>query len=174
MPSPSLRTESAKEFLISKVLRQADEDGILLSQLERRMLSFSEGKASVEDIEAAEQFEHEYDNGAYEATIARLLRRAFERDVKLGHKRQWHAAVRALRNEDWYIVVMLQQAGIKRAAGWHIAMLCLCIVVELLIGLSFARGGVGIGWAVVGLAVFGFGIVRQMMLIKDEVDDHVS
>ena len=73
MRSPSLPSESAKEFLLSKVLTQAGEDGILLSDLERRMLSFSEGTASADDIEAAEQFDNEYDSDAYEAKIARLL-----------------------------------------------------------------------------------------------------
>ena len=56
MPSSSPRSESAKEFLISKVLRQAEEDGVLLSDIEKRMLRFSEGTASADDIEAAEQF----------------------------------------------------------------------------------------------------------------------
>jgi hypothetical protein len=167
MPLPSLRAESAKEFLISKVLRQADDDGVLLSDLEKRMLSFSEGSGSAADTEAVEQFENEYDSDAYEAKIARLLRRAYHRDAKLGQKPRWDDAVRALRSEDWYIVVMLQQAGIKGTAGWHVAMLCICAGLEMLIGLSYARGVIGLGWAVVGLAVFGFGMVRQLILIKD-------
>jgi hypothetical protein len=174
MPSPSLRAEPAKEFLIAKVLRQAGEEGILLSELERRMLSFSEGTASADDLEAAGQFGNEYDSDAYEAKIARLLRRAYERDAKLGKKRQWHDAIKALRSEDWYILAMLQQAGIKGAVGWHIAILCICIVAEVLIGLSYAHGVVSLGWAVVGLAVFGFGMVRQMVLIKDQDEDHAS
>ncbi len=174
MPSPSLRAESAKEFLISKVLRQAGDDGVLLSDLERRMLSFSEGTASADEIEAAEQFENEYDSDAYEGKIAKLLRSAYDRDAKLGKKHQWHDAVRALRREDWYILAMLQQAGIKGATGWHIAMFCICIVVEMLIGLSYARGVIALGWAVVGLAIFGFGMVRQLVLIKGQDEDHVS
>jgi hypothetical protein len=174
MPSPRLPVESAKEFLISKVLKQADEDGILLSELERRMLSFSEGTASADDIEAAEQFDNEYASDAYEAKIARLLRRAYERDAKLGQKHLWHAAVRALRSEDWYIVVMLQQAGIKGAAGWHVTILCICAAVEMLVGLSYARGVIGLGWAVIGLVVFGYGIVRQLMLIKGYAGNHPS
>jgi hypothetical protein len=174
MPSSPPSAESAKEFLISNLLRQADEDGILLSELERRMLSFSEGTASADDIEAAEQFENEYDSDAYEAKIARLLRKAYKRDAKLGQKHRWDDAVRALRTEDWYIVVMLQQAGIKGAAGWHVAMLCICATIEMLIGLSYARGVIGLGGAVVGLAVFGFGIVRQLMLIKGRAADYVS
>ena len=174
MPLPPLPSESAREFLISKVLKQADEDGILLSELERRMLSFSEGAASADDIEAAEQFENEYDSDAYEAKIARLLRRAYERDAKLGQKHLWHDAVRALRREDWYIVVMIQQAGIKGAAGWHVAMLCICAGLEMLIGLSYVRGVIGFGWAVIGLAVFGFGTVRQVMVIKGDAGNHPS
>ncbi len=174
MPSPSLRAESAKEFLISKVLRQADDDGVLLSDLERRMLSFSEGTASAEDIDVAEQFENEHDSNAYEAKIARLLRRAYDRDATLGQKNRWRDTVRALRSEDWYILVMLQQAGIKGAAGWHIVILCICIGTEMLIGLSYARGVIDLGWAVVGLAVFGFGIGRQLVLIKDQNEDYAS
>ena len=166
MPLSSQPAQSAKKFLVSKVLQQADEDGILLSELERRMLSFSEGTASADDIEAAEQFDIEYDSDAYEAMVARLLRSAYQRDAKLGQGHLWHAAVRALRSEDWYIVVMLQQAGIKGAAGWHFAILCICAGLEMLIGLSYARGVIGFGWAVVGLAVFGSGIVRQLKVIK--------
>ena len=119
-------------------------------------------------------FDNEYEGDAYEAKIARLLRRAYEGDAKLGQKHRWDDAVRALRSEDWYILVMLQQAGIKGATGWHVAMLCICTGLEMLIGFSYARGVIGLEWAVVGLAVFGFGIVRQLMLIKGHAGDHVS
>jgi hypothetical protein len=166
VPSASQPAQPAKLFLISKVLRQADSDGVLLSDLEKRMLNFSEGSASAADIEAAENFDSEYDSDVYEAKIARLLRRAYRHDAKLGQKRQWHDALNALRNEDWYILVMLQQAGIRAGLGWHIILLCICIGVEILIGLSYARGVIGLKWAVIGLAVFGFGIVRQVATIK--------
>jgi hypothetical protein len=166
MPSPSQPAESAKAFLISKVLRQADSDGVPLSDLEKRMLNFSEGSASAADIEAAENFDTEYDINTYEAKIARLLRRAYQHDSKLGKKHQWQNALNALRNEDWYILVMLQQAGIKAAIGWHVTILCICAGVEALIGLSYARGDIGLRWAVIGLAVFGLGVVRQVTMIK--------
>ena len=56
MPSASQPAESAKQFLISKVMEQAVNDGIMLSDFEKRMLNFSEGTGSATDIEAAEQF----------------------------------------------------------------------------------------------------------------------
>ncbi len=167
MPSP-VGAEYAKEFLISKVLRQADEDGVLLSDLERRMLNFCEGSASTEDIEAAEKFGSEYDNDIYEAKIAQLLRKAYQRDAKLGQQNQWQHAIKALRNEDWYIVVMLQQSGIRPSLGWHIAILCVCAGIETLWGLSYARGAIGLKWAVIGLIAFGFCIVRQVAVIKGQ------
>lgn len=166
MPPLSQPAESAKQFLISKVLRQADSDGVMLSDLEKQMLDFSEGAASAAGIEAAENFDSEYDSDAYEAKIARLLRRAYQHDAKLGQTHQWQDALNALRSEDWYILVMLQQAGIKGAAGWDITVLCICVGIETFIGLSYARGVIGLRWALIGLAVFGFGIVRQIVMIK--------
>ena len=148
-------------------MEQAVNDGIMLSDFEKRMLNFSEGTGSATDIEAAEQFENEYDNDAYEAKIANLLRRAYQRDAKLGQQHRWKDAVRALRSEDWYILVILQQAGIKGAVGWHVAMLCICAGMEVLIGFSYASGVIGLRWAAIGLAVFGVGIVRQAILIKN-------
>ena len=166
MPPLSEPAEPARQSLISKVLRQADSDGVLLSDLEKRMLNFSEGSASAADIEAAENFDSEYDSDAYEAKIARLLRRAYQHDAKLGQEDEWQDVLRALRSEDWYILVMLQQAGIKAAIGWHVTILCICAGIETLIGLSYARGVIGLRWAVIGLVVFGFGIVRQVTMIK--------
>src|SRR5271169_2864046 len=76
VPPSSQPAESAKQFLISKVLRQAVSDGVMLSDFEERMLNFSEGAASAADVEAVANFDSEYDSDAYEAKIARLLRRA--------------------------------------------------------------------------------------------------
>jgi len=166
MPPLSQRAESAKQFLISKVLRQADSDGVMLSDFEKQMLDFSEGAASAADIEAVANFDSEYNSDTYEARIARLLRRAYQHDAKLGQTHQWQDALNALQSEDWYILVMLQQAGIKGAVGWNITVLCICAGIETLIGLSYARGVIGLRWALIGLAVFGFCIVRQIVSIK--------
>jgi hypothetical protein len=175
VPPLSHPAESAKQFLISKVLRQAVSEGVMLSDIEKQMLDFSEGAASAAGIEAVANFDSEYDSDAYEAKIARLLRRAYQHDAKLGQTHQWQDALNALRSEDWYILVMLQQAGIKGNLGWDITVLCICAGIETLIGLSYACGVIGLRWALIGLAVFGFGIVRQIVMIKhrdipDDVD----
>jgi len=166
MPPLSQPAESAKKFLISKVLRQAVSDGVMLSDIEKQMLNFSEGAASAADIETVANLDSEYDGDAYEAKIARLLRRAYQHDAKLGQTHQWQDALNALRSEDWYILVMLQRAGIKGAIGWDITVLCFCAGIEMFIGLSYAHGVIDLRWALIGLAVFGFGIVRQIVRIK--------
>jgi len=166
VPPSSQPAESAKQFLISKVLRQAVSDGVMLSDFEKQMLDFSEGAASAADIEAGPNFDSDYDSDTYEAKIARLLRKAYQHDAKLGRTHQWQDALNALGSEDWYILVMLQQAGIKGAVGWDIAVLCICAGIETLIGLSYARGVIGLRWALIGLAAFGLGIVRQIVMIK--------
>jgi len=167
MLSPSHPGESAKKFLISKVLSQAVSEGLVLSDFEKQMLDFSEGAASAADIEAVANFDCAYDSDAYEAKIARLLRTAYQHDVKLGQTHQWQDALNALRSEDWYILVMLQQAGIKGDVGWDITVLCICAAIETLIGLSYARGAIGLRWALIGLAVFGFGILHQIVRVKN-------
>jgi hypothetical protein len=96
MPPSSQPVEFAKQFLISKVLRQAVSDGVMLSDFEERMLNFSEGAASAADIEAVVDFGSEYDRDAYEAKIARLLRRAYQHDAKLSQTHQWQDALNAL------------------------------------------------------------------------------
>ena len=60
------------------------------------MLNFSEGAASATDIEALANFDSDYDRDAYGAKIARLLRRAYQHDAKLGQTHQWQDALNAL------------------------------------------------------------------------------
>lgn len=57
----------AKEFAIGLIVSQADRDGIPLSELERKMLYFSEDGCSIPGMtETAQRFESEYDSGQYE------------------------------------------------------------------------------------------------------------
>lgn len=72
----------------------------MLSDFEERMLNFSEGAASAVDIEAVANFDSEYDSDAYQAKIARLLRRAYQHDAKLGQTDQWQDALNTLGSED--------------------------------------------------------------------------
>ena len=104
---------AAKEFLISRVIKEAKAEGVNLSEVERKMLYFTEVHPSLPDIyDVNERFERNYNSDEYEAKISRLLRNALDRDRKqsAGGEQAWKDALNALRKEDHYILVMIRQA----------------------------------------------------------------
>jgi len=108
---------TAKQFLISKVIGEAELEHISLSEVEKKMLYFTESNPSFPDIyEVNAEFERTCDSDEYEMKISRLLRNAREVDRKesLLKEQQWKDALEALKNEDHYILVM---AG--EAFGWR-------------------------------------------------------
>jgi len=108
-------TDSAKQFLLTKVSDQAGQDGVSLDDIEKRMFLFSEAWGNP-DLEANEIFGEKYDGKAYEAKVTKLLRRAYARDKRTKEaKDEWKETLRALKQEDFYGLVMVDQAGIPRS-----------------------------------------------------------
>ena len=100
----------AKEFLVSRIVDEARRRHVGLSELERKMLYFSENYPTLPDMmEVSNQFEAEYDDEKYEKKIKKLSRRAFVRDQEEspGNIPLWREAISLLKKEDHYILVML-------------------------------------------------------------------
>jgi hypothetical protein len=75
---PSERT--AKEFLVSRILEEAQREGVPLSDIERKMLYFSETGWTLPDImDVSDQFDQEYDQDTYEKKVSALVRRLTKR-----------------------------------------------------------------------------------------------
>ena len=107
-------SDSAKQFLPSKLIDQAARDGVGLDATEKGMFVFSEASGSV-DSELAERFDKEYDATSYEAKLSKLLRRSYAHDKRSPEgKREWKHALDALSREDFYGLVMVDQARIPR------------------------------------------------------------
>ncbi len=105
---------SAKQFLLSKLHEQARRDGVALDEIERRMFLFSES-SDKPDFEANEKFDKDYDSRAYESKVAKLLGRSHAHDRKTDDgKASWKDALKALSKEDFYGLVMVDQARIPR------------------------------------------------------------
>ena len=103
----------AKQFLISRVIEEADLRGVNLSEIERKMIYFTEVHPSLPDIyDVNAEFERNYDSDEYEAKIAGLLKSARDRNRREspGREQEWKDALHALRKEDHYILVMVSQA----------------------------------------------------------------
>ncbi len=106
----------AKEFLISQIVEEAQRENIPLSEVERKMLYFTESGWTLPDImKVNEDFDREYDDDEYEHKIAKLVTKAYERIRKGGRDEydKWWAAVRFLEREDHYILVMIRRAGLR-------------------------------------------------------------
>src|ERR1700726_49604 len=101
-----LNGREAKEFLISELVAEAQRENIPLSEVERKMLYFTESGWTLPDMmEVSEDFDREYDQAKYEQKIAKLVTRADRRIRKSSGDDydRWWAAIRFLQREDHYI-----------------------------------------------------------------------
>ena len=109
-----LTTDSAKKFLLAKISDQAAHNGVSLDDIEKRMFLFSEVSGNP-DFEANEIFDEKYDDKTYESKVTKLLRRAYAHDKRTdAGKREWQDGLGVVSKEDFYGLVMVDQAGIPR------------------------------------------------------------
>jgi hypothetical protein len=106
----------AKEFLISQILEEAQRENLPLSEVERKMLYFTESGWTLPDItKVNEDFDREYDQDEYEHKIAKLVTKVDKR-IRKGARDdydEWWAAIRFLEREDHYILVMIRLAALR-------------------------------------------------------------
>ncbi|HTB11337.1 MAG TPA: hypothetical protein VK752_07200 [Bryobacteraceae bacterium] len=106
----------AKEFLVSKIVTEAARENVPLSEVETKMLYFSETAWTLPDIgEVNDAFDREYDMAEYEQKIMSLVRkfRAHARAENREELQTWAEAVRTLGKEDHYLQVMVGGAGVS-------------------------------------------------------------
>src|SRR5579864_4782799 len=106
----------AKEFLIARIVEEARRENIPLSEVERKMLYFSETHWTLPDIASvSEEFDREYKQDEYEEKITRLVKEASIHDRRESAEQYdlWSDAIRLLKKEDHYILVMIDRAGLR-------------------------------------------------------------
>jgi hypothetical protein len=107
-----MTVQEAKDFLVEQATQQASLDGVSLSDLEKRMMYFTESADATEDpLKLNDEFQAHYDTAEYEVKVSRLLHHAFFRVKKENPEtaRRWNEAVKALNKGDHYILVLLDQ-----------------------------------------------------------------
>jgi hypothetical protein len=105
----AMRIREAKDFLVAQTAEQAAIEGVPLSDLERRMMYFTESGYVPEDpIKLYEEFDAENDSDKYEAKISGLLHHAYRRLRKENDsaRKNWDLAIKCLRRGDHYLLVM--------------------------------------------------------------------
>jgi hypothetical protein len=105
-----MNTTQAKDFLAQQAAEQATLDHTSLSDIERRMMYFTESdpKSCADPLALNNEFEAQYDMATYEAKMSTLLQHAYQR-LKAEDpegKRTWDQAVRELRKGDHYFLVL--------------------------------------------------------------------
>jgi hypothetical protein len=148
----------AKDFIVDRIVDQAERENAPLTEVEIRILGFAEPSASTGNKEVGAVFGHDFDDEAYEAKIAQLAKNVYERDLESGLKPDWDGHLDEIANEDMYLLVMLERAGIVKTTtslflpDWRMAL-------GLVPALTFVALGI-----VVAFTPFGARLVPNLFL----------
>jgi hypothetical protein len=140
-----MNAREAKDFLVNETAEQASRDGVALSDLEKRMMYFTESDHSSESpVELNGEFEAQYDSSEYEAKIGKLLRRAESRlkREKPVRARRFSEALRCLAKGDHYLSVLWEDAPRERPPHDQVKLLVAglsIVVLVLLLGFNADR-----------------------------------
>jgi hypothetical protein len=111
---PGFKTErEAKDFLASCIVAQAEREGTPLTEVERKMLYFSETGWTLPNIlEVNAEFERDYDENEYEQKIKGIIRGIQERfDAQSDREREaWDEATLKLGDGDHYLLGLIDEA----------------------------------------------------------------
>lgn len=143
----------AKDFLVQQTAERAALENVPFSNLEKRMMYFTETDECPEDpIALNDAFEAEYDTDEYEAKISKLLHHAYGRIKKENPetRRQWDGAIKTLRRGDHYLLVFWDQRPQERPPYDSLKLLGAAILV----------------------IVIGFGLIAAVTFFADHYNIH--
>ncbi len=125
----------AKEYIIARIVDEADREGTPLSETERKMMYFTETASTLPDmLKVNEAFERDYDQAIYEAKIGSLARKAWGHAIDAEEDEPWKDAIGLLRREDHYLLVLLD-AGKANKGSFLMDRLKLLLTALLVIAL---------------------------------------
>jgi hypothetical protein len=98
---------TAKEDLVERIVAQAKQDGTELSEIERKMLYFTETGWTLPDMaQVSAKFDQEYSQDEYEGKIAQIVLRVHE-TAGDADEETWDEAVAVLSSDDHYLLVLI-------------------------------------------------------------------
>ena len=109
-----LTVRDAKELLVGRIVAEAQRESIPLSEVERKMLYFSEIGWTLPGIaEVSDAFDRDYDQVSYEEKIGTLVRNfcAYSHKTNSDEFDAWEEAVRTIHREDHYLLVLIAAGG---------------------------------------------------------------
>src|ERR1700730_8941297 len=112
----------ALDFIASRIAGEAQREGVSFSEIERKMLYFSETAWTLPEIwDVSDEFDQNYEQGTYERKVSQLIKKAVGRARKQQPEEYeaWTEAIRRLSKGDRYLLVMVWQAGLRAISRTH-------------------------------------------------------
>lgn len=122
----------AKEFLAEVIIQEAGNTGAPLTEVERRMLYFTESGWNLQGMkEVSAEFDRDCDQDAYEekigSIVSRILARLQSEDPQ--GQRAWDEAVEKLSEGDHYLLVLIDAAHPAQKEARHTLKLLVAALV---------------------------------------------
>jgi hypothetical protein len=129
----------AKEYLASVIAEEAERDGTPLTEVERKMLYFTETGWTLPDMkEISAKFDRDYDQDKYEQKIASIISRIQTHLTDGQERTRWGRAFEKLSEGDHYLLVLADAATpTQKGARHNLKMVIIALV-------FFALGALGI------------------------------
>jgi hypothetical protein len=115
-----MKVLEAKDFLVRQTAEQAALEGVPLSDLEKRMMYFTEtGECPEDPLALSEEFEKEYDTDEYETKAKKLLANAHRRlkEQRSPAVAEWEESLKILDQTDDYILILCDRSPFARLAN---------------------------------------------------------
>ncbi len=111
----------AKDYLAGRIVAQAKREQVPLSEIERKMLYFSETDWTLPGMHKINaEFERDYDNNEYERKIAGLIRNIEAGDAGDEQEQEtWQRAVDKLAEGDNYLSILLDPSFTPAGEAVH-------------------------------------------------------
>jgi hypothetical protein len=136
-----MNTKQAKDFLSQQAAEQATLDNTPLSDIEKRMMYFTESdpKSCDDPLALNGEFEAQCDTAEYEAKMSRLLQDAYQRlkSEDPARKDTWDQAIHELRKGDHYLLVFWDtKLPAERPKGDSFKLLGVALLIVAGIGIA--------------------------------------
>jgi len=130
----------AKDYLAGRIAEEAERNGTALTDVERKMLYFTETGWTLPDMKhVSAEFDRDYDQGEYEKKIGRLAERIQSRLHGQGQQEResWSRAIQKLSQGDHYLLVLVDAANpVQKGLRHNLKVLFVAIVLFALVALS--------------------------------------
>jgi hypothetical protein len=110
-------SRAAKEYLVERIIAQAKQDGTELSEIESKMLYFTESGWTLPDMaDVSAKFDQDYSQEEYEGKVGQIVRRIHETAGEADEE-TWDEAVALLSSEDHFLLVLINPRPTRSQAG---------------------------------------------------------